>query len=125
MSASVKDHFKMEGEVMYTAETTFTISAAHRLALDYESPCSNWHGHNWKITVICKSETLDQNGMVLDFKKIKTLVRNKLDHSNINDYMPDNPTAENIARWICELIGPICKIVKVQETEGNVAIYER
>ena len=33
-----------------------------------------------------------------------------------------NPTAENLARWICEQI-PNCYKVKFQESEGNVAVY--
>lgn len=111
---------------MYTAKTTFTISAAHHLTLDYESPCRNLHGHNWRITVTCQREELDKNGMVMDFKRIKTIVHGQLDHQVINDHMQGkNPTAENMARWICELIGPECKRVEVQETEGNVAVYER
>jgi 6-pyruvoyltetrahydropterin/6-carboxytetrahydropterin synthase len=112
---------------MYTVEATFWVSAAHRLVLDYESACNNLHGHNWKITVQCKSAELNRNGMVLDFKTIKQSVHDVLDHAVINDKLPAgiNPTAENMAKWICDLIGESCSMVKVQETEGNVAIYER
>lgn len=110
---------------MYIAKTTFTVSAAHYLDLDYQSPCRNLHGHNWSITVTCKSEKLNRNGMVMDFKRIKTLIHDRLDHTVINDQIGMNPTAENMARWICEVIGPSCTRVEVQETEGNVAIYER
>jgi 6-pyruvoyltetrahydropterin/6-carboxytetrahydropterin synthase len=35
-----------------------------------------------------------------------------------------NPTAENIARWVSEQI-PHCYKVSVQESEGNIAIYEK
>ncbi|MCI6781676.1 MAG: 6-carboxytetrahydropterin synthase, partial [Dialister sp.] len=35
-----------------------------------------------------------------------------------------NPTAENIAKWLCDRI-PHCIRVSVQETEGNVATYEK
>lgn len=112
---------------MYTVETTFWISAAHQLKLDYQSGCNNLHGHNWKITVRCRSKELNKNGMVLDFKHIKQVVNGTLDHAFINDRMPKgtNPTAENMAKWICDLIGEPCVMVKVQETEGNVAVYER
>ena len=44
-------------------------------------------------------------------------------HGNFNELLPFNPTAENIARWICEQI-PHCYRVDVQESEGNVASYE-
>lgn len=109
---------------MYIVEKTFTVSAAHHLQLDYESPCKQWHGHNWVITITCQSKTLDKNGMVIDFKKIKHLVHDKLDHQILNQAIPEmNPTAENIARWITEIV-PNCVRATVQETEGNVAIYD-
>lgn len=109
---------------MYYVEKTLEISASHYLKLDYSSKCENMHGHNWIIKVCCKSETLDQNGMVVDFTHIKRVVKDKLDHKCINDVLDVNPTAENIARWICDNV-PHCWRVSVQESEGNVAFYER
>jgi 6-pyruvoyltetrahydropterin/6-carboxytetrahydropterin synthase len=100
------------------------IAGAHNLKLDYESKCTNLHGHNWIVTVYCKAMELDHNGMILDFKKIKTMISDKLDHQYINDVVDFNPTAENMSRWICEQI-PHCYKVSVQESEGNIAIYER
>ncbi len=108
---------------MYTVTKRLEISAAHQLALNYESKCKNLHGHNWIIYVTCQSETLDANGMVVDFKHIKNLVSDMLDHQYLNDVLQCNPTAENIARWICENV-PHCVKVSVQESEGNVAVYE-
>ena len=99
------------------------ISGAHRLTLDYESKCTALHGHNWIITVYCRSEELDSNGMVVDFSLIKSKVKSVLDHQILNDVLPFNPTAENLARWICEQI-PHCYRVEVQESKGNVAAYE-
>lgn len=108
---------------MYFVSKRFEVSGAHRLKLDYESACSNLHGHNWIITVYCRSDELDKNGMVVDFKHIKNIIHDKLDHKYINDVVPFNPTAENIAYWICKQI-PHCYKVEVQESEGNIAIYE-
>lgn len=45
-----------------------------------------------------------------------------LDHGNFNELLPFNPTAENIAKWICDQI-PECYKVSVQESEGNTATY--
>lgn len=109
---------------MYRVTKRIEISASHRLDLDYPSKCTNIHGHNWIITVTCQAETLNSNGMVEDFTAIKEIVRSRLDHANLNDVVPFNPTAENIARWICEQI-PTCVQVDVQESEGNVASYIR
>ena len=109
---------------MYYVKKTMEISAAHRLTLDYESKCTALHGHNWIITVYCKAEELNANGMVVDFTVIKQTIQERLDHRVLNDVLPCNPTAENIARWICDQV-PHCYKVEVQESRGNVAIYER
>ena len=46
---------------MYEVKKRFEISAAHKLDLDYDSKCTNFHGHNWIIDVYLQSETLDKN----------------------------------------------------------------
>ena len=109
---------------MFIVKKRMEIAGAHRLNLNYESKCANLHGHNWIVTVWCKSQTLDANGMVIDFTHIKREVQDKLDHKFLNDVVQFNPTAENIAKWVCEQI-PNCYRVSVQESEGNVATYER
>ena len=100
------------------------VSAAHSLRLSYPSKCENLHGHNWIITVWCRSHVLNEDGMVVDFSHIKQLVTDKLDHRNLNEVLPFNPTAENIAHWVCMQI-PSCFKVEVQESEDNTAIYEK
>lgn len=110
---------------MYRVRKRLEISAAHRLYLDYESKCQNVHGHNWIVEITCESDTLDENGMFYDFTHIKKKVMDKLDHKYINDVIPMNPTAENMAKWIADTIGEKCVKVSVQESEGNVAEYER
>lgn len=76
------------------------ISASHSLKLSYRSKCENLHGHNWIITVYCRSEVLNEDGMVVDFTHIKETVMGRLDHRNLNEVVSFNPTAENIARWV-------------------------
>lgn len=109
---------------MYYITKTLEISAAHRLELDYESKCSALHGHNWIITVHCRARELNANGMVTDFTHIKQAVTDVLDHNCLNDILPFNPTAENIARWICDRVQN-CYRVDVRESEGNTASYQR
>ena len=108
---------------MYYVSKRMEISASHKLSLNYESKCSKLHGHNWIATVFCRSNELNENGMVCDFTHIKRMIVDRLDHKNLNEVLPFNPTAENIARWIVEQIPHAYKAV-VQESEGNEAIYE-
>ena len=108
---------------MYYLKKTTEIAGAHNLKLDYESKCSLLHGHNWVISVYCKARELNKNGMVTDFTDIKKAVMS-LDHRYINDVIPINPTAENIAKYLCEII-PNCYRVDVIESQNNEASYEK
>ena len=61
--------------------------------------------------------------MVVDFTHIKQQIADRLDHVNLNEMLPFNPTAENIARWICDQI-PQAYRVDVVESQNNEASYE-
>ena len=90
-----------------TIETGF--SGAHVLR-GYEGKCGRLHGHNWKVAVTVAAERLDAVGMGLDFSRLKAETREVLtqvDHTNLNEVFPFtelNPTAENIARWVWEML---------------------
>lgn len=99
------------------------ISGAHFIRLDHQTKCENLHGHNWIITVYCKSKELNDDGMVVDFLEVKRLVHGALDHKNLNEVLDFNPTAENMAHWIVERV-PNCYKADVQESSGNIATYE-
>lgn len=109
---------------MYYTSKTMEIAGCHQLRLSYESKCERLHGHNWIVTIHCKSRELNADGMVMDFTQVKEKIHGYLDHGNFNELLPFNPTAENIARWICDQI-PNCYRVEVQESEGNTATYEK
>jgi 6-pyruvoyltetrahydropterin/6-carboxytetrahydropterin synthase len=109
---------------MYYVCKRLEISAAHSLMLSYESKCEDLHGHNWIVKIYCKSETLNEDGMVTDFTLIKKQISGALDHRNLNEVLPFNPTAENIARWICDHT-PNAYKVEVWESEMNMAAYEK
>ena len=109
---------------MYYVCKRLEISAAHSLMLTYESKCEAMHGHNWIVKIYCRSHELNADGMVTDFTVIKREIEGALDHRNLNDVLPFNPTAENIARWICDHVDNVYR-VEVWESEMNMAAYEK
>ncbi|CAD7779156.1 6-pyruvoyl tetrahydropterin synthase [Candidatus Methanoperedenaceae archaeon GB50] len=59
---------------MYSLKVVSYFSAAHRLR-DYHGKCEVLHGHNWKVEVEIKAKEVGKNGMVMDFKVLKSLLR--------------------------------------------------
>lgn len=108
---------------------TFTFSASHTLAgLADGHPCSRLHGHNYVVTVEL-SGPLDAAGMVLDYGELSILgqwLDDTFDHRHLNDVLPTNPTAENLAVHILEWL-PFEQTVAVtvSETPRTTARAER
>lgn len=111
----------------------FKFDAAHNL-INYHGKCERLHGHTYKLAVTLKGVP-DSEGMVFDFvdlkKAVNELVLSKLDHSYINDILPQ-PTAEYIALWIFNTLDeplrrPNCELYSVQvwETADSSAIVHR
>jgi len=108
---------------MFQVKKRIEIAAAHKLKLSYPSVCANLHGHNWIVDVYLRSEKLNVNGMIVDFDHIQEKLLDKFDHKILNDVVNFNPTAENLAKYICDFFAPYCYQVDVQESEGSVASY--
>lgn len=131
--------------MIVTARLTF--SAAHRLHnpdRDAEwnrrvyDKCDNprGHGHNYVIHVSVQGRIDPETGMVIDLKKLKDIVRERVirrvDHTNLNEDVGFLkgiiPTAENLARAFWQQLAPaidegrLCEIV-LQETEKNSVTY--
>lgn len=86
---------------MYKLKLRHYFDAAH-LLYNYKGKCANLHGHRWEVLVEISVDTLDEQGMVVDFSKIKKII-NQLDHCFINEhpyFVKVSPTAENIARFL-------------------------
>ncbi|MDH3390594.1 MAG: 6-carboxytetrahydropterin synthase QueD [Desulfobulbaceae bacterium] len=81
------------------------FSAGHHLR-DYPGNCERPHGHNWKVEVTVKADSLDNLGMGIDFKILKAEVNkvlDTLDHHDLNglaSFQSINPSSENLAVYI-------------------------
>ncbi|HTP27584.1 MAG TPA: 6-carboxytetrahydropterin synthase QueD [Anaeromyxobacteraceae bacterium] len=118
----------------YTDERTarldmeFSFAAAHRLPR-YDGPCFRMHGHNYRLVVAVEGKVDPESGMVADFGRIKDLVQehvlSRVDHRTLNEFL-ENPTAENIARFVFETLSPHLPglaEVRLCEIPGCFVIY--
>jgi 6-pyruvoyltetrahydropterin/6-carboxytetrahydropterin synthase len=90
---------------MYELMIETGFSAAHQLR-GYKGKCENLHGHNWKVHVHVRAESLNDIDIAVDFHELKRLANDviaPLDHAYLNDLFPFteiNTSSENIAKWI-------------------------
>jgi len=117
---------------MFYITKEFHFSASHQLTqLGEDHPCARVHGHNYKVKVELKSHQLDSKGMVQDYGELKQIgnwIDETLDHQHLNDIIPGNPTAENIAEWMYNKWihrYPLLLAIEVSETPKTNARYER
>ena len=116
---------------MYRISKQFSFSASHILEhLPESHSCARLHGHNYRVTLHLKSETLDKFGFVKDYQSlnpVRQFIDETLDHRHLNDCMSEPPTAENIARFIYERFQSEIEelyAVEVSETPQTTCIYE-
>jgi 6-pyruvoyltetrahydropterin/6-carboxytetrahydropterin synthase len=116
---------------MYIISKEFHFSASHALnRLPDEHQCRRVHGHNYVVTVFFRSAALNDTGFVidyLDFEPVKRYVDEQLDHQHLNDILPFNPTAENLAKYLYDTFKPqFSELFKVEvsETPKTKASYE-
>jgi len=96
----------------------------------------NYHGHNYELIVQVTGEIDHKTGYVMDMKTLKDLVwkhaLSRFDHKNLNldtvEFKTLNPTAENIAVVIYNLIRPHIDSkndlkIRLYETERNFVEY--
>ena len=96
----------------------------------------NYHGHNYDLTIKVVGYTDEETGYVVDTKVLSNIIRDKVihrfDHKNLNldvsEFKDLNPSAENIAMVIYNLLKPELnpeldlKII-LNETERNYVEY--
>lgn len=112
---------------MYELKVITHFAAAHRLA-NFYGKCEALHGHNWKVEIFVRAASLDDAGLVLDFGQIKAKARDilaELDHTYLNDlpaFREQNPSSENLARYLFERLGAALNDDRVTVT--RVAVWE-
>jgi 6-pyruvoyltetrahydropterin/6-carboxytetrahydropterin synthase len=120
---------------LFTLTKKFTFEAAHDLPR-HDGKCRRLHGHSWVMVVAVAGdrlrETGPKSGMLMDYGDmslvVKPLVEAKLDHHYLNDTTSlDNPTSEELARWIYEQLKPLLPLllwVEIQETCTSSCRYQ-
>jgi 6-pyruvoyltetrahydropterin/6-carboxytetrahydropterin synthase len=109
----------------------FTFEAAHRLPRVPEGhKCARLHGHSFQVRISVEGPVDPDLGWVADFADIKAAFQpayDRLDHYYLNEISGlENPTSENLARWIWEQVAPRLpglSQVLVRETCTSGCIY--
>jgi 6-pyruvoyltetrahydropterin/6-carboxytetrahydropterin synthase len=131
---------------MYKVTETVEFCYGHRL-LRYKGKCAHLHGHNGRVEIELASVSLNEQSMVADFSDVNRVVKEWIDqnldhrmllhrddplvavfrkHDEPLFLMDSDPTAEAIARVICEYAlsqGLKVSEVRLWETPGSVASY--
>jgi 6-pyruvoyltetrahydropterin/6-carboxytetrahydropterin synthase len=115
---------------MYELTVRDHFDAAHSLR-GYPGECHKLHGHTWDVEVTVAGDTLDDVGIVYDFKTLKDDLRGVLggyDHCLLDEVEPFtglNATAENLARVIFErmsaVVGGSVRVVEISVWESPIA----
>jgi len=110
---------------------TFTLESAHRLPnVPSGHKCARVHGHSFRVELRVSGPVDERLGWVMDFAEVGSAfepLHRQLDHHYLNDVPGlDNPTSENLARWIWRELKPrlpqLSRVV-VHETCTSGATY--
>jgi len=123
---------------MYELTVERGFSSGHYLR-NYKGKCENPHGHNYKVKITLRGESLDHAGLLLDFRDLKLVMHpviDRLDHQMLNDLEPFttlNPSAENLAKYfydetnrqLAEMTGGRVHVkdCTIYETDTTTATY--
>ena len=110
---------------------SFTLESAHRLPhVPPGHKCARVHGHSFRVELHVAGPVDPHLGWVMDFAEVKQAFEplfQRLDHHYLNDVPGlENPTSENLARWIWRELTPslpqLARVV-VHETCTSGASY--
>jgi len=109
----------------------FGFEAAHRLPnVPPGHKCARLHGHSFRVELHARGVVAAESGWVMDFARIKEAfapLHERLDHHYLNEIEGlENPTSENLARWIWRRLRPALpelSAIVVRETCATGCIY--
>ena len=90
---------------------TFQFEAAHLLPnLPAAHKCRRLHGHSFRAEIVAAGKCDPKLGWLMDYADISEAFKplfEQLDHRYLNEIPGlENPTSENIARWIWQQLKP-------------------
>jgi 6-pyruvoyltetrahydropterin/6-carboxytetrahydropterin synthase len=118
----------MPADSKITVMRRIPFCAGHRL-VGHEGKCIHLHGHNYVVEIFVTGNKVDPLGRIVDFAVINRLFKNWIDENWDHGFVlwdqdhaaikaiesvqparvykiPDNPTAENMARYLLHQVGP-------------------
>lgn len=108
---------------MFTVSVETHFWASHKLAVS-DAAKEPAHHHNWSVTAEVSSNRLNDIGLVMDFNRLKLMLDeivagiscpDNLGLEKIDYFQQNNPSAENVAKFIYEKLEPkLPKGVKLQ-----------
>lgn len=110
----------------------FSFEAAHLLPNAPEGhKCGRLHGHSFRVELRLRGPVDAHMGWLRDFAEMKLAFKpleDQLDHHFLNEIPGlENPTSENLARWIWKSLKPelpeLCRVI-VRETCTAGCIYD-
>ena len=117
------ENFTEEGMGKFELILKFSFDAAHYLPV-YVGKCRDMHGHTWKVEIVIQGEQDLSIGMVYDSKELKNLIEPYLpDHQLLNNKIL-NPTAENLAIHLYEVLEYVFKSEELPIKIKEVTVWE-
>jgi len=122
--------------VLFTVTVETHFSASHQLTLPNGSQ-EPLHYHNWVVTADVSRDRLNSMAVVMNFQRLKAIIDNivaEFDNAALNNvhyFQQNNPSAENVARYIFEKLEPKLpegvglENVKVAEEPGCSAKFSK
>ena len=119
---------------MFTVSVETHFRASHQLVMPDGSK-EPIHHHYWSVTADVSSERLNNMGVVIDFHKLRAVLDNSITELNntsldrIECFRQNNPTAENVAKYIYEKLckklpeGVMLRSITVVEEPGCSAKF--